>query len=108
MIQFFKANLNFERLELCVEGLKQNEYRHSFVSALAKFDSLEELNFRSDLDNDDDEPREVIQALTVHSGLKKLVLGYVRIGRNGYTALTTLLQNLESKLTPLCFTSTLE
>ena len=42
MVPFFKSNLNFECLELYVGRLK-HEYRHSFVSALAKFGSLKEL-----------------------------------------------------------------
>ena len=99
MVPFLKVNHHLECLELKVHSL-EHDYCHSFVSALTKFDSLKELNFCRHIDNDD-EAREIIQALTGHSGLKKLILCNVRIGRNGCAALTTLLQNPESKLAVL-------
>ena len=64
MVPFFKNNGNFECLELDCCRLK-HVCLHSFVSALAKFDSLKELNFCCHIDNDD-EAREIIQALTGH------------------------------------------
>ena len=52
------------------------------------------------MDNDD-EARDLIQALAGYLGLKKLVLGRVWIGRNGCAALKTLLQNKDSQLAVL-------
>ena len=97
MLPFFKNNHNFECLEL--DGCHlEHECRLPFLSALAEFDSLKELNFfRCQIDNDN-EARELIGALTGHSGLKKLMLCDVWIGWNGCAVLSTLLQNPELEL----------
>ena len=81
------------------------------TSVLVKFDSLKEFEFTDITDDgefsystDDDELRELIQALAGHSGLKKLILHASPVGRNGCVTLATfLLQNPNSKLTVLDF-----
>ena len=65
MIPFFKNNLNFEYLKLDDSCDLDHECCHSIVTALAKFDSRKEFVYRCNMDNDD-EAREIIQALTVH------------------------------------------
>jgi hypothetical protein len=69
------------------------------TSFLLMFDSLTEFNLSNAGNvNDFDE---IIEALTVHAGLRKLVLNGITIGRRGYNSLVKLL-NKSTKLKELC------
>eukprot|EP00579_Thalassiosira_antarctica_P013627 CAMPEP_0201938610 /NCGR_PEP_ID=MMETSP0903-20130614/41659_1 /ASSEMBLY_ACC=CAM_ASM_000552 /TAXON_ID=420261 /ORGANISM="Thalassiosira antarctica, Strain CCMP982" /LENGTH=652 /DNA_ID=CAMNT_0048479899 /DNA_START=124 /DNA_END=2079 /DNA_ORIENTATION=+ len=91
---FFKENHNFESLKIngCDLG---RDGLHLLTTALTEFDSLKEFELsRCGKDHDGS----YIQALTGHSGLRKLSLCENRIGRNGYAVLATLLQNPNTEL----------
>mmetsp|Transcript_38962 Transcript_38962/g.70190 ORF Transcript_38962/g.70190 Transcript_38962/m.70190 type:complete len:580 (+) Transcript_38962:354-2093(+) len=103
---FFKNNKNFHSLK--IDHDTDHGCRHLLVSGLAKFDSLKEFELDSypytytlqespDVFTDDKEG-ELVQVLTGHSGLEKLKLDYVRVGRNGFASLATFLKNPACKL----------
>ena len=76
---------------------------HALVAALWKFNSLKELNFHNNTYRyfSVKEGEELVKGLAGHIGLRKLDLSLLHIGREGWTTISSFLQNPRSKLTVL-------
>lgn len=74
---------------------------HALVAALRKFNSMKELNFHNNNHRyfSVKEGDKLVKRLAGHIGLRKLDLSLLRIGREGWTTISSLLQNPQSKLT---------
>ena len=97
LIRFFNDNQASESLE--VEDYDDGRSLSALASALQRFDSLKE--FRYCCGDSYVECDSVIEALIGHSGLRKMSLLGVRIGRRGCAALGARLLNSRSNLSAL-------
>jgi hypothetical protein len=103
LIPFFMNNKSFESLEItylnCSEVPREGRF-DSLEYALEQFNGLKEMKFSavSSIDGVD----KCIKALSGHTGLRKLSLVDVQIGREGVTNLAAMLLN------PSCSLSTLD
>ena len=117
LVPFFQTNHAFESLVISHvfhERLSDSQGERllsTLVTALGKFDSLKEFIFSFRYDTtititiSDEVGGKLIKALAGHIGLKKLDLIKIQIGREGCTAISSLLQNPHSKLSLLGFHS---
>jgi Ran GTPase-activating protein (RanGAP) involved in mRNA processing and transport len=103
LIPFFMKNKSFESLDILYDhysGLPSGGRFDSLEYALEQFNGLKELRVCSDRDGIDGAGK-VIKALSDHTGLRKLHLGGVQIGKEGFANLAAMLLN------PSCSLSTL-
>jgi Ran GTPase-activating protein (RanGAP) involved in mRNA processing and transport len=102
LIPFFNHNQSFG--SLVIEGCEMRPgFPRKLASALGEFDSLKEftLDPTPHKHYDSNAARMLIESLAGHFSLRKLDMHGVKIGRNGFTALSSLLQNPRSNLSVL-------
>ena len=104
LIPFFMNNKAFESLDItCVNESAVPGVGHfdSLVYALEQFNGLKELTMFKMIDDIIEGADKVIQALSSHTGLRKLHLESVDIGIKGYTNLAAMLLSSSCSLSTL-------